>query len=289
MRHEEGWALISVLWTIAVLAIIAAAVQSLSYSSAQRERRVLDDAQDSALLDAGIVRAVAGICDPRRDNRWRVDGAVQRFIFGNQILQVTVQDESGRIDLNAADASLLRQLLVSAGISSTASLRMVDRIVEWRSRADTTRPGSPTSSSVENLLSKLRYRPRHGPFQTVAELQLIAGMTPELFARIQPALTVYSGHPAIEESFAPREALNAYFPDQPVRVAALLLARASPTPSVGSSAKPSPGILDVNTGTGHFFDITVSFVGGERVRTREAIVVLTGSTTRPFLVAAMAR
>ncbi len=291
MKDERGWALISVLWTIAILAVLAAAVQSLSNSSAQRERRALDDAQISAVLDAGIVRAVVGISDPRIAARWRVDGARQEFTLGGQVLHVSVQDELGRIDLNAADSSLLRQLLESAGMPGAPASVLVDRIVDWRSQPDPIRRGDATGDNGENRIAAdgLRYRPRHGPFQTVAELRLVTGMAPALFSRIRPALTVYSRHPAIDTNLAPREALLAYYPNQSARVAEMLRARVSPNPNTSDGIRSPPGVLTVDAATGHAFGITVTLARGQKTYAREAVVVLTGSGERPFLVAAIVR
>ena len=65
MRHkgvpkndERGWALVSVLCTIAVLTLLLGAAQSLSYQGALREHRALTQATDDAALGAAILRAV---------------------------------------------------------------------------------------------------------------------------------------------------------------------------------------------------------------------------------------
>ena len=135
-RGERGWALVSVLWTIAVLAMLAAAAQSLAYSSAAREHRALVAAQTDALLDAAVLRAVLGIADPRPDKRWPVDGTPQTARLNGVDVRVAVQDELGRIDLNAADGSLFKQLLQSAGESGPQSDVLTQRILDWRMGGD---------------------------------------------------------------------------------------------------------------------------------------------------------
>ncbi len=281
MRDQRGWALVSVLWTIAVLAMLAAAAQSLSFNSARIERRQLDDAQIDAVFDAAIARAVLGLGDARPDHRWRVDGVPQTFEFDGYVLRMAVQDEFGRIDLNAADGSLLRQLLRSAGVSETDAETLTDRILSWRERDDGL---SRLHGGTDDLYASagLAYRPRHGAFQSVDELRLVLGMNSALFARIRAALTVYSHHPAIDTAVAPREALLAYYPDQPERVSELLKTRGGGS---GDTLDAVPGTIASTYGlAGRTFDITATASVGQRRISREAVVMLTSSPTRPYLL-----
>jgi general secretion pathway protein K len=53
------------------------------------------------------------------------------------------------------------------------------------------------------------YGAKDGPFDSVEELQLVLGMTPELYRRLKPALTVYSRQPGINPAVASPEVLLA--------------------------------------------------------------------------------
>jgi general secretion pathway protein K len=53
----------------------------------------------------------------------------------------------------------------------------------------------PEPTLVTRRTAGRAYRPRNGPFQSVDELKLVMDMTPPLFKRLAPALTVYSGSP----------------------------------------------------------------------------------------------
>jgi general secretion pathway protein K len=274
---ERGWALVSVLWTIAVLAMLAAAAQSLSFNAGLIEQRELDDTRMDAVFDAAVARAVLGLGDARLERRWRVDGVPRTFTFGGHALRIAVQDEVGRIDLNAADGSLVRQLLRSAGVAESDAATLTDRILDWRGHdAGLSRLHGGTDALYAN--AGLAYRPRHDAFQSVDELRLVLGMTPALFARIRPALTVYSHQPAIDTAIAPREALSAYYPDQPDRVADMWKARESAT-----AAKPGV-IASPNDLTGRTFDITVAAAVRQRTIHREAVVMLTRDPAKPYLV-----
>jgi general secretion pathway protein K len=280
--RQRGWALISVLWALAILTMLVAAAQTLSFSSAQRERRALDAARADAVLDASVVRAVLGITDPRPRMRWRVDGVAQAFGLDGQTIHVTVQDEFGRIDLNAADGSLLNQLLRSAGLSEDGADALTDNILDWRTLSSDFRR-LHGASAADYAKAGLAWRPRYGAFQSVDELRLVLGMTPALFARIRPALTVYSHHPAIDDAVAPREALLAYYPNQPDRVG-LLLAKRSEAGSANSTAGRAGTLAEISNLSGRVFDIVVEMPPNLRAGKREAIVMLTNADS-PIVMA----
>lgn len=278
---ERGWALISVLWVLSILTMLIAAAQALSFSAAQREQRALRDAESGAMLDAAIVRAVLGIEDPRPQLRWRVDGVPQTFAFRGQTIRVTIQDEFGRIDLNAADGSLINQLLRSAGVEKQAAEALTDNILDWRSSSQEFRRWHGATND-DYAKAGLATRPRHNAFQSVDELRLVYGMTPALFASIRPAVTVYSRHPAIDTNTAPREALLAYYPNQRERVDELLKTRAT------SAERGGGNVGTLSDGfAGRTFDVTVAWTADRRAQRREAIVMLTNAPERPFLTMAL--
>lgn len=281
MSDDQGWALVSVLYVVAMLGLMAAAVQALLLSSEAMNRKVWEHTQAAAVLDAAVVRAVVGIGDGRLDQRWRVDGATMPFRFGGIDVAVEVQDQLGLIDLNAADGSLLKQLLQSAGLSDTDAATLTDRILDWRSPADQKRLHG--ASNAEYATAGLSYHPRHGPFQSVSELRLVLGISNALYARLAPALTVYNGRPAFDPNTAPATALRALYLNSPDQVARLIAERQQSADALGSR----PGVLSPAISlAGRAFAISAKAKLGAKRYRREAVVLLTGDETRPYLVLA---
>lgn len=276
---ESGWALISVLYVVAMLALLAAATEALLLTSAELDRRVWERTQADAVLNAAVTRAVLGITDKRQNQRWRVDGADETFTHDNIPVRVRVQDQLGLIDLNAADASMIKRLLQACGQNEDAAAELTDRILDWRS---TTGLGRLKDSSDEAYAAAgLSYHPRHGPFQSVGELRLVLGMTAELFQQMEPAVTIYNGHPAFETSTAPEMALRALYLDQPEEVAKVLAMRnADSNGTVGSRS----GILSPSISlAGRSFAVTISIQINNRTYRRQTVIMLTEDPRRPFL------
>jgi general secretion pathway protein K len=192
---KRGIALIAVLWALSVLSLLAALVLAAGNLAYRNERNAQAQIKAEAFAEAGIARAVLAIVDTRAETRWPTDGSPQEFTFEGVAVAVSIQDELGKIDLNAADTKLLSALFRSAGVSSAEAEALAARIAAWRTRF------APGADDAE--YGDAGYRPRHAPFQSVDELKLVAGMTPELFARVEPALTVHSRRPAVDTRVAP--------------------------------------------------------------------------------------
>jgi general secretion pathway protein K len=279
-RREEGWALVSALWTLTMLALLAAAAETLTVTSYRIEQRALAEARAQAVLDAAVVRAVLGLSEKRPDKRWRVDGTQTSFFFDGTKVDVSVQDELGRIDLNAASGAMIGQLLAGLGVPPDIAGTLTDRIIDWRSATGLATLHGGTDGDYR--AAGLSYRPRHGPFQSVDELKLVLGMTPQLFAKVRPALTVYSKHAMFDPAVAPREALLALYREEEIE--RMLQARGG-DPNVTMRLGILPGtVSDPNALAGRAFAISALVRTGNRSFARNAVVEITGDDALPYYV-----
>jgi len=289
--RERGWALISVLWTVAMLAMMAAAAQELTLTSVRTERRALVRAHLEADLDAAVVRALLALQDSRPADRWRVDGYPYKFSYEGVDMTVAVQDEDGKFDLNETDGEDLLPLFQSVGLDSRTASVITDRIVEWR-----TEPGSDDAHTLHGgtdqdyAAAGRSWRPRHGDFQTVSELNLVLGMTPQLFEKVRSALTVYSRNDSPDPNLAPRVVLTALNPGNPGQVDKIMAQRSGAFTQVGlSTTQSTSGGATIAPGSdigGRTFEIDVDASYAGRHATRRVVLVMTGDTVRPYLVEA---
>jgi general secretion pathway protein K len=289
-RGERGWALVSVLWGVTMLSLMALAAQDLTLTAHKTESSAWDAARADAALQAAVTQAVLGIATPDIAQRWRVDGVMHEMSFQGFKLKVTIQAESGRFDLNAIDISMLQNLLKAAGQSSDQAQKLAASILYWRSSAAGVHP---LDSATENdyAAAGLAYQPRHGPFQTLDELRLVFGVTPDLFKKLRPALTVYTKRAMIDPVFAPREALLALYDGNDDQVDAIIDAR-----NAGTEI-PSELYLSSNKGViglgisaaGQTFTISAETHLGRRTYRRTTVVMLTGDNIHPDITLAWSR
>ena len=277
---ERGLALVSVLWGISILSLIASTVMTSTLVSRHMERNAWSRIRLETLMDAAVNRAVLALIDSRDSMRWRIDGVPQKFAVEGTEFTIRIEDELGKIDLNASDMGTFQRLFRAVGLQPADADALAARIVDWRTQG----AGHQLDGAKEAdyRAAGVAYGPRGGAFQSVDELNLVLGMTPEIFAKVEPALTVYSNKTFFEQTVAPREALLTLPGYDEDRVAEILTRRAS---GPGIKTNLPVAILDPTASlAGRAFTIEVIVVGqNERAKFHE-IVRLTGDSGRPYLV-----
>jgi general secretion pathway protein K len=225
MRHRQGGvALVLVLWVVTLLAVIAGNFAFSMRNEAQIARNFLSTAQARAFADAGVHRAWHELMKPPSDAlRWQADGLPREFNFQGAVLRVTLEDESGKIDINTASDALLMGLLMSVGLNADASTKLLDAILDWRD-ADKLRRLHGAEEEDYRAAGK-SYVPSNAPFETVDELRRVLGMTSALFRKLTPAVTVHSKQMGINTTVAPPAALLAIPGSSPVLVEQYLTLR----------------------------------------------------------------
>lgn len=284
-RHtQQGIALVLVLWVMTLLAVIAGSFVYTARSNTLVSGNLVAQAKAHLLADAGVERGIYEVLKPEADTeRWQARSLPYMFSLDDAQIQVTLRDESARIDLNTADEALLKGLLLSLGEEADSAARLVDAIADWRDADELIRPQGAERDQYE--AAGYDYIPANAPFQSLEELRLVIGMTPDLLRKMLPALTVYSLQAGINSRQAPREVLMAVPNVQAEDVDAYLVLRDEmhaqgqmPTPFPQAAAYEASGIAQV-----YNLRSVVSLPDGARFA-NEAVVKLTNKPNRPFAV-----
>ncbi len=205
----SGIALIVVLWMLALLTIVVGTFAVLATTESMQARNVFDTTDARYAAEAGLHRAVVELRNPDMETRWVTDGRPHRFKFGAAEVEVSITDETGLIDLNAAargNPELLIQLLVSIGLDERDSELMLAAIQDWIDPDEETR--NLGAEIDEYRAAGYPYGPANQPFGTVEELQQVIGTSLELFRAVEPSLTVHSGRADFNPAFAPASVLR---------------------------------------------------------------------------------
>lgn len=203
---RRGIVLISALWILALLAVIAGSMLHLASTDHQISRNVVVHAQARALADAGIAYGLANLLAPDPADPWPIDGTPRRISYAGATIEIAIQDELGKIDLNVASSELLNALFLAAGASVSAADRLTDSLGDWRDADDLRRPNG--AEQEDYRATGLPYGPRNGPFESVPEIEQVLGMTRALRLRITPAVTIYSRQPFLDPDTAQQTALQ---------------------------------------------------------------------------------
>jgi general secretion pathway protein K len=244
-RQQRGVALILVLWVIALMSVLLGSFALIARTENLQARHLLDATTGRYAAEAGLERAAFELHNPDPLTRWVGDGRPYEFVFDNAKVVVELTDESGKIDVNSAGDELLQGLFVSVGASADQAAELSDAIQDWRDADDDARPHGAEASQYK--AQRLPYVPRNAPFQTVSEVQQVLGMNYELYAKIEPAITIYAGGTAPNPAYAPLQALLA-LPGMTPELAQQIIAARQQIPP-GQPGQPGGAQLTMPDGT----------------------------------------
>ena len=284
LRYQDGIALIIVLWITTLLMLIASSFIYAMRTDITIVTNSMSRARLEAAADAAVQRGVFEMFKPPQlPGRWTADGVVQPWSYLGVSVDVSMTDESGKIDINTAADALLRGLFLAQGMKEEDAAAVTDAILDWRDQDSLKRLRG--AEEAEYLATGYSYKPANAAFQSNEELRLVMGMTPELFDKVAPLITIYSRQPGINASIASRGVLRALPGASDVLVDQYLALREQartarlPLPQFASAAPYSSfanGIVVVravaNGGEGN---AGASFI-------REAVVMRLATPTRPY-------
>ena len=204
--NDRGIALVSVLWILALLTVVVSGLAANVRTETRAVGSMVELMQAQHAAEGGIELAAMNLMYPQAV-RWVPDGSVRELDFGDARLRIAIRDETARIDLNHASMPLLLNLLVQAGTDVGVAERIVDAILDWRDGDDFRRLNGAEESDYR--LAGLGYGPKNGAFESVDELRLVLGVDAEVFAAVQPALTVFSGQSGVNTTYASPQVVQA--------------------------------------------------------------------------------
>lgn len=228
MRGEKGFALVIALVVTALLVALLVEFVNEVYVDTSHSHNFVASQQAGILAESGIQ---GGIKLLQVSSALRTGGNYssllepwakpQSFSSENGSVTITIEEESGKLDLNSATSltgtpdvfshETLLRLLDYLKLSRD----LYEPLADW---ADTDQAPRPNGAE-DNYYRTLRppYRPRDGRLETFEELALVKGLTPQVLTRLRSCVTVYGTAngvaPHININTAPKELLAALHED----------------------------------------------------------------------------
>lgn len=197
---ERGSVTILVIWGMALVFILMAAVNYTSRADALIARATIDVSQARHAAEAGTQIGLARLLQHRLDGSLKFDGTPVAWALDGIRVDISIFDEAGKIDLNQAPLALLAGLLTATGQPADAAALLACRIVDRRGGHD---PDCPPESFGE---ADQRQIPL---FTAPEELALLPGFNEAIYASVADSVTVMTRASAIDPSVATRSVLLA--------------------------------------------------------------------------------
>lgn len=255
VAHQGGIALITVMWMVAFLTVLAASATVMARSNIQLARNVVGVAQARNEAEGGIYYALTRLIDAS-STKWIGNGSTYRVPKSGMTVDITIQDEAGRIDINVADEELLRNLFLAGGASAELADDCAAAVMDWRDEDQFHRNHGAESDDYRD--AGRSYAPRNGPFLNIGELRLVLPLTKELFQAVRPALTIYSGSEGVNPALAPAMALLTISGGDREAVTQYMINRAASPGQLITAGMPQVNRRFVEATGGRVFHISAS-------------------------------
>lgn len=186
----NGFALILVVWFLVLIGAIGAYLLANGRSEVAVARNEGAAASAEALADAGIARVLFNQSDPAIANRWKLDGTPHQIRMPAGAMEIRLADETQKINPNLASANLLAALFEIRGVERAAARRLGAAVADWVNTKDSGKEGAPRLDPYR--AAGRSYGAPHAPLESLDELALVLGMTPEILATVRPYLTIHT-------------------------------------------------------------------------------------------------
>ncbi|MDA8428330.1 MAG: type II secretion system minor pseudopilin GspK [Geobacteraceae bacterium] len=299
MRCEKGFALVlTLIVTALMVAVLVEMIHQVSVD-VSISRGYRDGQQASLLAESGVTGGTKllqlGLQGKNYTSLSDVWAAPIKLDDETGTMVITITEESGKLCLN--------DLVQPNGYfepNTLAALKRLGRrlnipedcwnaLADWIDSDDSPRTNGAESSYYQTL--KPPYAARNAKLETLAELSLVRGFTPEYIAALRPFVTVYAEQPGAPESpvninTAPKEVLMALDDGIDDRMAERILEerRLKPFNFLGDLSRISGGdtiasnLAGKASVQGKLFRITSVAQVRETARTVEAVLRVSGGS-----------
>jgi general secretion pathway protein K len=196
-------ALVLVLWVLVLLMVIAGALSTTQRNEVSMVTAMLKERRGRAAIAAAHYYMIYRLKLPQMEGaeeEWKADGVLRSWRFGDIELGISALPENGRIDLNQAAPELIEKLFVEAGAEEQEAIAIRDAILDWKDPDDAHRLDGAEDDDYE--AAGFAYGARDGPFETIEELRMVMGVTPELYRAVSPALTIHAAARTVNPIFS---------------------------------------------------------------------------------------
>jgi len=185
--RQAGYALLIVLWTMVLLALLAGQVTGAGRAESRMAAALRQSAQLEAAADGAVYETIWHMLDGGGDHWLPGDGGYDLHA-ATGLVHVEVFDQRGKLDVNQVPPGLLTALFSVLGADNATATTLGNNIGDWRSQSA---PGDADSSvPAEYRMDGRMWGPPGQEIERLDELKLVRGMTPKLYEAALPYLTI---------------------------------------------------------------------------------------------------
>ncbi len=197
MNYRKASILILTLWILSFLSVFAIGLSRNVSSQLNFASHLQDRLRMYYLACAGIERAIVELRADEEvaydslSEKWASREEFKEIPLGDGYINLDIEDEAGKININKAPLSIVKAMLENAAeIEPDEAADIANAIIDWRDIDVFVSPGGAEDDYYRQL--EVPYPCRNGELQIIEEVLLVKGMTPLIFSKIADIITVYS-------------------------------------------------------------------------------------------------
>jgi general secretion pathway protein K len=273
--RQKGVALITAMLVVAIAATTAAYLSLDQQIWLRQEQNLSDRSQAEVVRAAALEWASIILAKDAKDTQ--TDDLTENWskplpalaVEGGQVTGRMV-DAQGRFNINnlvlrsnASDRGVFRNMLDSLSLDPN----LIDGVIDWMDGDQTALPNG--AEDIYYLQLPTPYRTADNPMQSIDELRLVRGFTPEIVEKLRPWIIALPVETDINVNTALPDVLTALFYPQPTAVIEKIVSnRPYKNPAelmtkvpelAAASSKTALGPFDVKSG---FFEVEIETLFG---------------------------
>ncbi len=264
--NQKGFVLIAVIWLCGMIAALAAGlvtrvrIEALSAAATQFETR-------AGFIADGMIRLYAyrlAISTKPAEAR-----GLETYCnwLNESVAGISIQDQTGLVDLNTAPPQLFASLLEGLGTTTSDAKKLARELEDFRDSDSLAQSGAPEPATYPDL----NVGPKNAALEAIEEIDQLPGMTEALYRTLLPMVTVHSSQPGID-------------PAQIPEILRRSLRQPASGPLTGAMANFTAGSQQIT------YAITVRVWSGKgQPYAKKAIVLLLRQPERPFAIVSWQR
>ncbi len=200
MKQQTGLALVIVLWVVSLLKLMAASFALTVRRETMGVSALKEQAGLQTAAESGVILAQTMLTHADTMQRWLADGRAYTVAWHDYSVEIRSWAEQGKLDINKADENQLQRLLQNLNFEPDQQAALADALMDWRDEDDWVRMNGAEKLQYQQQ-DKL-YEPANRPFDHLAQLRMVLGFDDEVYTRLAPFITVYSGQSQVDLHWA---------------------------------------------------------------------------------------
>ena len=187
--RSRGFALIIVLWTVVLLSFVMTHMVTAGRTEARIADNFVANADAETQADGAVVETIFRVIDSSNAH-WDIGGGPYGLRLRQAKATITIASQAGKVNPNIASQQLLTALMTAVGAQPSQAASVAHAILDWRQTDDNDK-NDAARKIAQYRSARLDYAPPGAPFESLDELQRVIGMTPDLYRRLKPNLSIY--------------------------------------------------------------------------------------------------